>query len=124
MEFNENKTIYLQIADRICDQILAGEFGEGKRIPSVREVAAVLEVNPNTVVRSFDFLQNNGIIFNKRGMGYFVAEGAADKIRGIRKDIFIKESLPQLFVEMQKLNLTIDDIVDNYNTFVSNQNKL
>ncbi len=122
MEFNETKAIYLQIADRLCDQILAGEYLEVGRIPSVREVAASLEVNPNTVVRSFDFLQNNGIIYNKRGIGYFVAEGAIATIRDIRKEMFEKETLPQIFAEMQKLGLSIDDITKHYDKFLSNNN--
>ena len=121
MEFNETKAIYLQIADRLCDQILAGEYEEMQRVPSVREVAAQLEVNPNTVVRSFDFLQNNKIIFNKRGMGYFVVEGASDVIRAMRKQIFMDNTLPQLFAEMNKIGITIEDIENQYNNFLNNK---
>ena len=121
MEFNETKAIYLQIADRLCDQILAGEYEEMQRVPSVREVAAQLEVNPNTVVRSFDFLQNNKIIFNKRGMGYFVVEGASDVIRAMRKQIFMDNTLPQLFAEMNKIGITIEDIDNQYNNFLNNK---
>ena len=76
MNFKESKAIYLQIADRICDEILLGQFGEEERIPSVREYAAIVEVNANTVMRSFDYLQSQNIIYNKRGIGYFVAPGA------------------------------------------------
>ena len=70
MNFKESKAIYLQIADRICDEILLGQFGEEERIPSVREYAAIVEVNANTVMRSFDYLQSQNIIYNKRGIGY------------------------------------------------------
>lgn len=76
MDFRDTKAIYLQIADRICDEVLVGKFAEDGRIPSVREYAAVVEVNANTVMRSFDQLQSQGIIYNKRGIGYFVAAGA------------------------------------------------
>ena len=76
MNFKESKAIYLQIADRICDEILLGQFGEEERIPSVREYAAIVEVNANTVMRSFDYLQSQNIIYNKRGIGYFVSTGA------------------------------------------------
>jgi DNA-binding transcriptional regulator YhcF (GntR family) len=76
MNFKESKAIYLQIADRICDEILLGQFAEEERIPSVREYATVVEVNANTVMRSFDYLQSQNIIYNKRGIGYFVATGA------------------------------------------------
>jgi DNA-binding transcriptional regulator YhcF (GntR family) len=75
MKFKESKSIYLQIADRICDEILQGQYKEEERIPSVREYAATVEVNANTVVRSFDYLQGQDIIYNKRGLGYFVLQG-------------------------------------------------
>jgi transcriptional repressor NrdR len=65
MNFKESKAIYLQIADRICDEILLGQFAEEERIPSVREYATIVEVNANTVMRSFDYLQSQNIIYNK-----------------------------------------------------------
>ena len=83
MNFKESKAIYLQIADRICDEILLGQFAEEERIPSVREYATVVEVNANTVMRSFDYLQSQNIIYNKRGIGYFVATGARELIHSL-----------------------------------------
>ena len=62
MNFKESKAIYLQIADRICDEILLGQYPEEERIPSVREYAAIVEVNANTVMRSFDYLQVQNVI--------------------------------------------------------------
>lgn len=79
MKFKESKSIYLQIADRICDEILQGQYTEEERIPSVREYAATVEVNANTVVRTYDYLQGQEIIHNKRGIGYFVSAGAKDR---------------------------------------------
>ena len=76
MQFKENQTIYLQIAERISDEILLGHYAIGSRIPSVREYAALVEVNANTVMRSYEFLQTQGIIFNKRGIGFFVSPDA------------------------------------------------
>ena len=93
MKFKESKSIYLQIADRICDEILQGQYTEEERIPSVREYAATVEVNANTVVRTYDYLQGQEIIHNKRGIGYFVAPGARELIHSLRKDIFLKEEL-------------------------------
>lgn len=88
MNFKESKAIYLQIADRICDEILLGQFAEEERIPSVREYATIVEVNANTVMRSFDYLQSQNIIYNKRGIGYFVATGARELIHSLRKNTF------------------------------------
>ena len=73
MEFRETQSIYLQIADYVCEKILLKEWPPGERIPSVRELAIQLEVNPNTVMRTYEFLQNESIIFNQRGIGFFAA---------------------------------------------------
>ena len=70
MEFDSNKAIYLQICDAICERILSKEFGADERIPSVREYGAEIGVNPNTVMRSYEKLTADGIIYNKRGIGY------------------------------------------------------
>ena len=75
MNFKENKPIYLQIADRICDEILQGRYAENDRIPSVRDYAATVEVNANTAMRSYDFLQSRSVIRMQRGIGYFVEPG-------------------------------------------------
>lgn len=115
MVFKEKRPIYLQIADHICDEILSEKYKESERIPSVREYAAIYEVNPNTMVRTFDYMQNNDIVFNKRGMGYFVAEGANDTIRRIRKQSFIDEAVPEFFKEMDILDISVDEIIKMYN---------
>ena len=80
MQFKENKAIYLQIADLICEDIAAGKFKEDDKIPSVREYATTLEVNANTCARAFDWLQGMDIIYTKRGLGYFVTEGAKETV--------------------------------------------
>ena len=84
MIFKDNKSIYLQIADRICDEILLGKYNEDERIPSVREYASMVEVNSNTVMRTYDYLQSDEIIYNKRGIGYFVSKGAKKLIKNIK----------------------------------------
>ena len=91
MQFKENQTIYLQIAERISDEILLGHYAIGSRIPSVREYAALVEVNANTVMRSYEFLQTQGIIFNKRGIGFFVSPDA--KIKKKKRTTAVTSSL-------------------------------
>jgi DNA-binding transcriptional regulator YhcF (GntR family) len=110
MIFKDNKPIYLQIADRIMDEILNNTYLEGERIPSVREYAATVEVNANTVVKSFDYLQSDEIIFNKRGLGYFVAEGAVQKILSNRKKTFINDELPEMFVKLKQLDISMNEV--------------
>ena len=81
MEFDNNKPIYIQIADNICDRILSGSFTPGSRIPSVREWGASIGVNPNTVARSYEILTDRKVIYNQRGIGFFVSEDAIELIR-------------------------------------------
>lgn len=111
MEFKENKAIYLQIVDRLCDDILLDKYQEEDRIPSVREYSASVEVNVNTAVRSYDHLQNQGIIFTKRGLGYFVSPGAKSVIEEMRREEFLNEKLPELLQSMKTLNISIDELV-------------
>ena len=117
MEFNQSQAIYLQIGDYICEQILIGRWKEGDRILSVRELGVALQVNPNTVVRTFEFLQNNEIIFNKRGVGYFVAENAKKKIIEYRRKQFLELDLPIIFKNMNLLGMSFDEIKTQYEEY-------
>ena len=111
MNFTNDKAIYIQMADRLMDEILADKYKDDDRIPSVREYAVLLEVNTNTAVKAYDELARAHIIYNKRGLGYFVTPGAKKQILKERKRAFMKERLPELFRQMQLLGITIDDIV-------------
>ena len=109
MEFNQNKPIYLQIADGISEKILSGELKEGDRILSVRELGAELGVNPNTAMRSYEKLTMDGIIFNQRGIGYFVAEGAKSIALDKMRTDFLENELPQILRKMRLLELKAED---------------
>ncbi len=119
MDFKDNKPIYLQIADIICNEILSGNRTEGERLPSVRDYAVQMEVNVNTVVRSFDWLSQQEIIFQRRGLGFFVSEGACNVIRSVRRDEFFHQQLPDLFASMQTLDISIDEVVRRYGMSVA-----
>jgi DNA-binding transcriptional regulator YhcF (GntR family) len=114
MEFGDSNAIYLQIADQLCENILLEKWKPGDRIPSVREMAVQIEVNPNTVMRTFNYLQEKGIIYNKRGIGYFVSEDGFEKTKALRKEDFINNELPGFFRSMNLLNLTMEDINGYY----------
>jgi len=114
MTFTNDKAIYIQMADRLCDEILAGTYKDDDRIPSVREYAVMLEVNANTVVKAYDELSRANIIYNKRGLGYFVTPGAKKQILKERKQEFMKERLPELFRQMLLLDITIDDVAEAF----------
>ena len=102
------------MADRLCDEILAGKYKDDDRIPSVREYAVMLEVNANTAVKAYDELSRANIIYNKRGLGYFVTKGAKKQILKDRKKEFMKERLPELFRQMQLLDITLEDVKSAY----------
>jgi DNA-binding transcriptional regulator YhcF (GntR family) len=123
MEFGNDKPIYLQIADHLCENILLEKWKAGDRIPSVREIAMNIEVNPNTVMRTFTYLQDKGIIFNKRGIGYFVAEDGLEKTRTLGKEDFVNNELPRFFKAMSLLHFTMEDVNAFYNKYVNGQSK-
>jgi len=110
MNFTNDKPIYIQMADRLCDEILADKYKDDDRIPSVREYAVLLEVNTNTAVKAYDELSRANIIYNKRGLGYFVTPGAKKQILKERKKEFMKERLPELFRQMKLLGITLEDV--------------
>ena len=114
MTFTNDKAIYLQMADRLCDEILSGKYHDDDRIPSVREYAVLLEVNTNTAVKAYEQLAREEIIYNKRGLGYFVTPGAKKQILKARKQEFMKERLPELFRQMQLLGITLEDVKSAY----------
>ena len=114
MTFSNDKAIYVQMADRLCDEILAGKYQDDDRIPSVREYSVLLEVNTNPAVKAYDELARANIIYNKRGLGYFVTPGAKKQILKERKKEFMKERLPELFRQMQLLGITLEDVAEAY----------
>ncbi len=123
MDFKNNKTIFLQIAERICDEILLEKYKPDERIPSVREYASIVEVNFNTVMRSFEYLQQSEIIFNKRGIGYFVSPDAKTKILAIRRTEFLENDIYDYFKQIFLLDIPIEEIVEKYNLYVKQQVK-
>lgn len=123
MNFKENKPIYQQIADHICDEIIVGKLAPDARIPSVREYAAELEVNANTVMRTFDTLQSLEIIYNKRGIGYFVDCDARAKILQSRRNSFMEEESQQFFRQAHSLGLSVSEITAMYQIYCNNLKK-
>ena len=120
MNFQQtNKAIYLQIADHICDLILAGTLEPGGRLPSVRDNAAEFEVNANTMMRSYDYLQQLGLIYNKRGIGYFVAEDAPLKILASRRKSFMSNELEYFFRHLNMFGVTGDRLAEAYREYQS-----
>jgi len=110
MEFHSQRAIFLQIADLLTDGILEKKWGADERIPSVRELAASIEVNPNTVMRAYTFLQDQEIITNKRGIGFFVATDSIFKIIQLKRAEFISQEIPKLSKTLKLLNISFDEM--------------
>lgn len=116
MEFHQSYPIYLQIADIMCGNILQGDWRPGERIPSIRELAESIEVNPNTVMRTYGYMESQGIIHNQRGIGFFLVDRAVATTRELKKHIFVDRDLPQVFKTMELLGMGFDDLKQLYET--------
>lgn len=117
MDYKKNQAIYLQIGEIICEYILTGSWPVTEKISSVREFAAMMEVNPNTVMRTYTYLQDKGIIYNKRGIGFFVSKDAVKLITERERKIFLEQELPQLFKRMHMLDISIKDLEKHHSNF-------
>ncbi len=117
MDFHKKDAIYMQIVEMVCENILNRRWPEGGKIPSVRELAIDVEVNPNTVMRSYTYLQEKEIIQIRRGIGYFVNEGAYEKTLALMKSSFIRDDLPKFFRTIKLLNMDIEEIKERFTQY-------
>ena len=117
MNFKDKEAIYLQIAAYVSEHITLGEWLPEEKIPSVRDLAIKLQVNPNTVMRTYEYLQNQEILFNKRGLGIFVAPDAISKIKDIRKERFLQQELPDFFRSLYLLDISLEEVKKRYDAF-------
>ncbi|MDR1683155.1 MAG: GntR family transcriptional regulator [Candidatus Symbiothrix sp.] len=124
MDFKSTKGIFLQIAENICRQILEGKLQTGDRVPSVRDLAADLEVNRNTLLRTYSLLNDEGIFDNKRGIGFFVSENAVEIIRNKEKNEFFRDDLPEFIRKVRLLHLTEKDLSELITILKSNQHEI
>lgn len=119
MNFRENnKPIYLQIVDRICDDIVAGLNPPGSRLPSVREYAAMVQVNANTLMRAYEFLSIREIITNKRGIGFFVCDDAKKHVAEYRRETFFNNELSYFFSRLHSIGVTPEQLAELYDNFL------
>ncbi len=106
-----DKPIFLQIAEQLEDSIFTGVFPEETKIPSTNEVAALLNINPHTVLKGMNLLVDEDIIYKKRGLGMFVKAGAVEKIRQKRQGQFYEQYIAALIREAEKLQMSKEDIM-------------
>lgn len=115
MQFSSEKPIYQQLFDLIQLDILEGKWAEGGRVPSVRELAGSLEVNPGTVMRAYEQLQEEEILFNQRGRGLFVADNAKEIILKNQQKEMIQKEIPQFVKKMKQLQISLEEFVTIFN---------
>lgn len=111
MPLDDNKLIYMQIADSIEDDIISGSLNEGDQVYSTNQFAKLYGINPATAAKGINLLVEEGILFKKRGIGMFVADGARNMIVGKRKAQFVEEYISKLIHEAKKLNITKDELI-------------
>ncbi len=123
MIFNDSKPIYQQIAEIVCDKIASHTWLSDERIPSVRELGSELEVNPNTVMRAYEWLSEQGIIYNKRGIGFFVGSDAVSAITKERKSTLLNHEIKAIAQRVAQLNIPIDEVIERLREELKQLNK-
>lgn len=121
MEYLENRPIWLQIHDRMCSRIAEGAYPAGERMPSIRELAAEMQVNPNTVVRVYERMEHEGMIANRRGVGYFTTETALRTVNDVWRREFLDKEVPQFFRRMEQFGIDLATLERLYQQFKQEQ---
>jgi GntR family transcriptional regulator len=111
--WNENQPIYRQLRERLSDMIIDGVIAEGAAMPSVRTISLELKINPITVSRAVQELEEQGVLEKRRGLGMFVRAGARDKLQSVERDKFLQEQWPQLRQKIQRLELDLAQLMQS-----------
>jgi len=126
MEFRNTKSIFLQIADNISEKVMEGKYPPGEKIPSVRDLAEEVGVNPNTVMRTYSHLQTAGVIENRRGVGYYVSNESVEIIRKLKRKEFFETDLPLIAHQTRILNISFEELRPYFESTINsakNENK-
>ena len=121
MRFRSDSPIFQQIVEHLEEQVIRGELLAEERVPAVRDFALEVEVNPNTVMRSFLELEEAGVFFKKRGLGYFLSPDAKEKILRRRKKHFLDRELPEVVRTMHLLGVGIEVVMSLFQEQVTAQ---
>ncbi len=119
MNFTDGQPIFIQIAERLSDEILAGIYLADSRVPGVRDYSVLLEVNVNTTVKAYDLLAQRGVLYSKRGLGYFVAPEAQQIILDNRRRHFFETEVPRIALKLQQLGISVDEVAELLNNHLN-----
>lgn len=114
MEFKNDRPIYRQIIDYAFGCILGGGWMPGAKVPSVRELAVDMAVNSHTILKAYEHLQANGIIVARRGLGFYLADDAPERVHAEQRQEFFDTTLGEVFAQMRQLGVSIEDVVNQY----------
>lgn len=112
LDLNSDKSIYIQIAEIIENEIILGNLNEDEQAPSTNQFAKIYNINPATARKGLNLLVDEGILYKKRGIGMFVSKGAREKIIKKRQEEFYKEVLPEIVKEIDLLEIGLDEMVE------------
>lgn len=111
IQWREDQPIYLQLRDRVKGMILDGSLPEGEVLPSVRQVASQFQLNPITVMKSYQTLVDDGIVEKKRGIGMYCLEGARSKLLEQEKLQFITDEWPRIVKQIRQLGIKPEELL-------------
>lgn len=111
MQFGGDKPIFLQLAEQLEDGILSGAYPEESQIPSITEYAATYKINPATALKGVNLLVDAGLLYKKRGVGMFVAQGARDALRRRRSEAFYQDYIVTLVRKAKGLNMSLEQLI-------------
>lgn len=112
MTFNEEKPIFQQLAGQLEEGILSGAYPEESQVPSITEFSVTYKINPATALKGINLLVDAGLLYKKRGVGMFVAEGAQEVLRTQRKERFYHDYVEKLVHEAQHLGLSAENLIE------------
>jgi len=111
LHFEDERPLFIQIAEQIEDAILSGVFPEETQIPSTTEISVSYKINPATALKGINILVDRGIVYKRRGLGMFVAKGAVGKLKNRRKEEFFDNYVSKLVSEAKRLGFSKEDII-------------
>lgn len=121
MDFNDNRPIYLQLAEQIMDEAMSRESQGVTRLLSVRDFASKSGVNANTVMRAYTWLQQEGIIYNQRGIGYFYSPDARDRVLEMRRKTFFEKEIAYFMDRLHSLQVTPEQLAKIYKDYLNSE---
>lgn len=109
--FDDRSPIYLQIADKIKEDILSGALGEDEQVMSTNQYASFYRINPATAAKGFQHLVEEGVLYKRRGIGMFVSPDAREKLRAERRERFFEQVVDAMITEARVIGISLDEIV-------------